>query len=102
MTSGAIGGACATLPHEQHPDWTQDWLKQLEQQRLPDAKPLLGVASEICLAYVRSGDLSAMGRWVERFTDPSDRGLLDPVHGALARWQMNRDDSDAMAEVNVR
>ena len=98
MTSGAIGGACATLPHEKHPDWTQVWLKQLEQQRLPDAKLLLGVASEICLAYVRSGDLSAMGRWVERFTDPSDRGLLDPVHGALARWQMNRDDSDAALE----
>jgi hypothetical protein len=98
MTSGAIGGACATLPHEKHPDWTQDWLKQLEQKRLPDAKPLLAVASEICLAYVRSGDLSAMGRWVERFTDSSDLGLLDPVHGALARWQMNRDDSDAALE----
>jgi hypothetical protein len=98
MTSGAIGGACATLPHEKHPTWTQNWLSRLEEHRLPDAKALLGVAAEICLAYARSGDLSAMGRWVERFTDPSDRGLLDPVHGALARWQMNRDDFDAALE----
>ena len=88
MFPGMIGGACATLPLEEDPAWSVQWLAKLERARLKDARALLGVAPEICLAYVRLADLSALGRWTERFTDPSDPAALDPVHAALAGYEL--------------
>ena len=88
MTSGAIGGACLTLPLEEHLDWARQWLVELEKSCLGDAKTLLPVAPEICLACARSGDRPALKRWLEAFTDPSDVAALDPVHAALARFQI--------------
>jgi Leucine-rich repeat (LRR) protein len=92
MAVGAVGGACATLPFETNSEWSLQWLERLEGERSADAKALLSVAPEICLAYARSGQIEALGRWVGRFTDPSDPGALDPVQAALAAFQMNRGD----------
>lgn len=46
-------------------------------------------------AYARDGEREAIGRWLERFTDPSDPGALDPVHVALGRFQLVNCDFDA-------
>ena len=88
MLSGAIGGACSTLPHEENAEWSREWLANLEEARLSDAKALLSVAPEICLAHARLGETEALGRWLVRFTDPSDPAALDPVQAALAGFQL--------------
>lgn len=88
MLPGMIGGACATLPHEEQFTWSRQWLAELESPRLNDARALLGVAPEICLACVRLGESQALGRWLVRFTDPSDTAALDPVHSTLARYEL--------------
>jgi hypothetical protein len=88
MLPGAIGGACATLPHDENAEWSRHWLANLEKARLSDAQALLNVAPEICLAHARLGEIEALGRWLVRFTDPSDPAALDPVHEALAGFQL--------------
>jgi len=88
MLAGAIGGACATLPIDTHSEWSRQWLADLVKARLADAKSLLSVAPEICLIYARAGEVGTLARWLERFTDPSDPGALDPVHAALGRFQI--------------
>ena len=88
MLPGAIGGVCATLPHEQNANWSRKWLAELEKARLADAKALLSVAPEICLAHARLGQTEALGRWLVQFTDPSDLAALDPIHAALAGFQL--------------
>jgi len=88
MLPGAIGGVCATLPHEENAEWSRQWLGKLEKARLSDAQALLNVAPEICLAHARLGEIEALGRWLVRFTDPSDPAALDPVHEALAGFQL--------------
>jgi len=90
MLPGAIGGACATLPYDQNADWSREWLAGLEKARLSDAKALLSVAPEICLAHARLGESEALGRWLVRFTDPSDPAALDPIHAALAGFQLGK------------
>jgi Leucine-rich repeat (LRR) protein len=84
-----IGGVCATLP-ESESDWSRQWLADLENQRSANAKELLPVAPEICLAYARLGEMEALGRWLERLTDPSDPGALDPLHSQFAQWQLGQ------------
>ena len=88
MLVGAIGGACATLPYEEHAEWSRKWLQALKTARLSDAKSLLSVAPEICLAHARLGEKEALGRWLVQFTDPSDSTALDPVQAALASFQL--------------
>jgi hypothetical protein len=88
MLPGAIGGACSTLPYEKNAEWSRQWLASLEEARLSDAQVLLNVAPEICLAHARLGEIEALGRWLVRFTDPSDPAALDPVHEALAGFQL--------------
>lgn len=95
MLASAIGGACATLPIDKHSEWSRRWLTHLEKERLADAKSLLSVAPEICLAYARAGEREALGRWLERFTDPSDPGALDPVHVALGKLKLGNGEFDA-------
>jgi hypothetical protein len=90
MLPGAIGGACATLPYEDNADWSRQWLATLEEARLSDAKDLLPVAPEICLAHARLGEAEALRRWLVRFTDPSDPAALDPVQAALAGFQLTK------------
>jgi len=100
MLAGAIGGACATLPIDTHSEWSRQWLAHLEKERLRDAKTLLAVAPEICLAYARAGEKDALARWLECFTDPSDPGSLDPVHAALGKLRLSSGDCDG-AEAHV-
>ena len=88
MPFGMIGGVCVTLPHEEDPAWALQWLEKLEDARAKDARALLGVAPEICLACVRLGEAQALERWLVRFTDPSDPAGLDPVHASLALHQL--------------
>jgi hypothetical protein len=88
MLPGAIGGACATLPHEENAEWARQWIAGLEKARISDAKALLIVAPEICLAHARLGQTEALGRWLVQFTDPSDLAALDPIHAALAGFQL--------------
>lgn len=88
MLAGAIGGACASLPHETHADWSRQWLTALESARLSDAKNLITVAPEICLAHARLGLSELLHSWLLAFTDPSDPSAIDPVHAALARFQL--------------
>lgn len=95
MLPGAIGGACATLPHEENAEWSRQWLAHLEEARLSDAKALLNVAPEICLAHARLGEIEALGRWLVSFTDPSDPAALDPVQAALAKFQLAMGDLPA-------
>jgi uncharacterized protein HemY len=97
MSIGAVGGACLTLPIEEEAEWSRQWLADLEKSRVIDAKVLLPVAPEICVAYARSGDKEALRRWLEKFTDPSDPPVLDPVHVALAKFQLLRGDLDSAA-----
>jgi hypothetical protein len=91
MTAGAIGGACATLP-ESEPAWSRQWLTELEKERSANARELLPVAPEICLAYARLGEMEALGRWQERLTDPSDPGALDELQVSLAKWRLSSGD----------
>jgi len=95
MLPGAIGGACATLPIDEQSEWSRRWLAHLEKERLADAKSLLSVAPEICLAYARADEREALARWLERFTDPSDPGALDPVHVALGKLKLGNGEFDA-------
>ncbi|MCX8512012.1 MAG: hypothetical protein ORN83_09640 [Chthoniobacteraceae bacterium] len=88
MVSGAIGGACATLPFVDEPDWSSRWLAQLEKMRLSDARTLLAVAPEICLAYARVGEMEGLWRWLREFTDPNEAAATDPLHAAFARYQI--------------
>jgi len=100
MLTSAIGGACATLPIYDHSEWSRRWLAHLEKERLRDAKTLLAVAPEICLAYARAGEKDALARWLECFTDRSDPGALDPVHAALGKLRLSSGDCDG-AEAHV-
>jgi Leucine-rich repeat (LRR) protein len=100
MLPSAIGGACTTLPYEDQPDWSRQWLMSLEIARLSDAKNLLAVAPGICLAHARLNLSESLRRWLEAFTDPSDPGALDPVHAALAGFQLGLNHLDA-AESHV-
>ncbi len=95
MLPSAIGGACSTLPYEDQPEWSREWLMSLEIACLSDAKKLLSVAPEICLAHARLDLSEALRRWLEAFTDPSDPGALDPVHAALAGFQLALNHLDA-------
>jgi hypothetical protein len=70
--------------------WSLQWLAELEKERSGNAKELLPVAPEICLAYARFGEMEALGRWLERLTDPSDPGALDPLHAQFAKWQLGQ------------
>jgi hypothetical protein len=88
MLTGAIGGACATLPYHEHAVWSRKWLQELKTARLSDAKSLLSVAPEICLAHARLGEKETLGLWLVQFTDPSDSTSLDPVQAALAGFQL--------------
>jgi len=88
MLVGAIGGACATLPYEEQAEWSRKWLQELKTARLSDAKSLLSVAPEICLAHARLGEKETLGLWLVQFTDPSDSTALDPVQAALAGFQL--------------
>jgi Leucine-rich repeat (LRR) protein len=100
MLPSTIGGVCTTLPYEDQPDWSRQWLMSLESARLSDAKNLLAVAPEICLAHARLNLSESLHRWLEAFTDPSDPGALDPVHAALAGFQLGLNHLDA-AESHV-
>jgi Leucine-rich repeat (LRR) protein len=95
MLPGAIGGTCATLPYEAQADWSRMWLTALESARLSDAKNLLSVAPEICLALARLGLSKSLRAWLLAFTDPSDPGALDPVHAALAGFQLAKENLPA-------
>jgi hypothetical protein len=88
MLTGAIGGVCATLPYDEHAEWSRKWLQELKTARLSDAKSLLSVAPEICLAHARLGEKETLGLWLVQFTDPSDSTALDPVQAALAGFQL--------------
>jgi Leucine-rich repeat (LRR) protein len=95
MLPGAIGGTCATLPYEAQADWSRMWLTALESARLSDAKSLIGVAPEICLALTRLGFTESLRSWLEAFTDPSDPSVLDPVQAALADFQLSGQNLEA-------
>jgi Leucine-rich repeat (LRR) protein len=96
MFPSAIGGACAAMPTLDDPaeevQWAREWLANLENERSGNAKELLPVAPEICLAYARLGEMEALGRWLERLTDPSDPGALDELQFSLARWRLSSGD----------
>ena len=96
MFLSAIGGACATMPDQNAPAdevrWARGWLADLEKERSPNAKELLPVAPEICLAYARLGEMEALARWLERLTDPFDPGALDELQVSLARWRLSSGD----------
>jgi len=89
-TPGCIGGICTVLPEGE--EWSRQWLSELEKKRSGNAKELLPVAPEICLAYARLGEMEALGRWLERLTDPSDPGALDELQVSLARWRLSSGD----------
>jgi Leucine-rich repeat (LRR) protein len=89
MSVGAIGGACSTLPDSESA-WSIQWLAELDKDHSGNAKELLPVAPEICLAYARFGEMEALGRWLERLTDPSDPGALDTLHAQFAQWQLGQ------------
>ena len=88
-TPGCLGGICLVLPDE---EWSRQWLSELEKERSANAKELLPVAPEICLAYARLGEMEALGRWLERLTDPSDPGALDDLQASLAKWRLSSGD----------
>jgi hypothetical protein len=92
MFPSAIGGACAAMPDQGGPaeevQWARGWLVDLESERSSNAKELLSVAPEICLAYARLGEMEALGRWLERLTDPSDPEGLDELQVSLAKWHL--------------
>jgi hypothetical protein len=71
------------------------WLTALESARLSDAKNLLGVAPEICLALARLSLSESLHSWLLAFTDPSDPGALDPIHAALAGFQLAKENLPA-------
>jgi hypothetical protein len=64
----------------------------MEEHWKDRSKDLLPVSAEICLAYARLCESEALARWLKRFTDPSDPGVIDPVQVALATFQMTRCD----------
>ena len=90
MTPGAIGGTCSTIPLSDHRDWSIEWLAKLELERADNAKDFLPVAPDICIAYSKAEKKEALGRWLLRFTDPSDPGALDPLHSQFAQWQLGQ------------
>ena len=94
MFPSAIGAACAALPDQEGPanevQWARGWLSNLEKERSANAKKLLPMAPETCLAYARLGEMEALGRWLERLTDPSDPGAFDPLHAQFAEWQLRQ------------
>lgn len=98
-TPGCIGGICTVLAAEsealEEVEWSKAWLNQMEEHWKECSKDLLSVSAEICLAYARLGESEALARWLKRFTDPSDLGVLDPVQVALATFQMTRGDLGA-------
>jgi len=91
-TPGCIGGICAVLAVEgdalEEIEWSKSWLDQMETFWRDRSKDLLPVSAEVCLAYARLGESAALARWLKRFTDPSDPGVLDPVQAALAKFQL--------------
>jgi Leucine Rich repeats (2 copies) len=86
---GCLGGICLVLPEE---EWSRQWLAELEKDRSGNAKELLPVAPEICLAYARLSEMEALGRWLERLTDPSDPGALDELQVSFAKWRLTSGD----------
>jgi hypothetical protein len=100
-TPGCIGGICAVLAVEgdalEEIKWSKSWLDRMEGHWQERAKDLLPVSAEICLAYARLGENEALALWLKRFTDPTDPGVLDPVHAALAKFQIAAGDSRASA-----
>jgi hypothetical protein len=91
-TPGCIGGICVALPNDSAVDedqaWGRNWLVRMEECWKDRSKELLPVCAEICLAHVRLGLTDSLGRWLHRFTDPSDPGALDSVHAALAKFEL--------------
>ena len=101
-SAGAIGGICATLPSSEalaeEQEWARDWLARMETAQASNAKNLITVCAEICLAHARLGLQEALQRWLGRFTDASDPEALDPVHEALGHWQLQLGDTTAASE----
>ncbi len=102
MTVGAIGGACYAMPDDTsiagEQDWARNWLRVVELQYAARASVLKRIAPNICLALARLGEKKALDCWLERFTDPSDPGSLDPLQAAIAQWQIERGKpNDALA-----
>jgi hypothetical protein len=101
-STGAIGGICASLPSSEAPteeqEWARDWLARMETAQANNAKNLISVCAEICLAHARLGLQEALQRWLGRFTDASDPEALDPVHEALGHWQLQQGDTTAASE----
>ena len=101
-SAGAIGGICAALPSSdastEEQEWARDWLARMETAQASNAKNLLSVCAEICLAHARLGLQEALQRWLGRFTDASDPEVIDPIHEALGHWQLQQGDTTAASE----
>ena len=94
--ASCVGGICGALPGETVPAeeqaWARDWLSRFEKVWGARARGLQHVSAEVCVAVARLGMAESLERWLDRFTDPTDPALLDPVQAALGRWQLGRGD----------
>jgi hypothetical protein len=94
--ASCVGGICGALPGETVPAeeqaWARDWLSRFEKVWGARARGLQHVSAEVCVAVARLGMTESLERWLDRFTDPTDPALLDPVQAALGRWQLGRGD----------
>ncbi len=96
---GCLGGICGVLPDDtstvEEQAWGREWLARMEAVWGARGRELLPVSAEVCLAQARLGLTESLDRWLERFTDPSDPAVLDPVQAALGVWQLGRGDLEA-------
>jgi hypothetical protein len=94
--ASCVGGICGAFPGETVPAeeqaWARDWLSRFEKVWGVRARGLQHVSAEVCVAVARLGMAESLERWLDRFTDPTDPALLDPVQAALGRWQLGRGD----------